>query len=235
MRSPMHEFYEAIPEEDRYLFRSAVSAMLEHWYAGSNLQYYKKRLMESGSDSVVSKDELDELHAAIEQSEKDIEALTSDKDALITTNRQVMKDQKMILAQVLVTSNVLLGKSGFTGLTSDQVQKEIADRSGRKLNSLQDSLADLLKEIPGVSLQVASGKTPSEGAVREVSDSAKVDTDAGPAKDAGDLETPSTDGVSEEVTDSGERTFLVATKILGGREVRRLATRAAFQARRKKT
>ena len=228
----LHKFYKTVPDDDQYLFRGAVSAMLEHWYSGSNLQYYKNRLAEKGSDAVIAKSELDELHAAIEQYEKDIEAATQDKSALITTNQQILKDQKQLLARVLVTGNVLLGKSGFSGLSSDEIQKEITERAGRKLNSLQDSLTDLLKELPGATLQVASDVTPSAGAVREVSDSAKVDTDSGPAAKT---EQPKSEPVvTTQVTDSVDRQILVATKLLGPREASRRAAAARFQARKSK-
>lgn len=211
--------YGAVEDNEKYLVRSCMSALLEVFSADSWLSYCKGRLNENG-DAVIPQSELDELHTAIEKYEAADASAKTDKDALLKTNLRLIQDQKNTLARMWVTGSVLLRKNGFTELSADQIQQEIGARSKRSLNSLQDALEDLLKELPAVPA-AASESRPTEGAVRQVSDNAKVSTDGAAAAEA-----------PAEVATVGEQPSGVLMKLLDPVAARRLAARNRFQARK---
>jgi hypothetical protein len=172
---------------------------------------------------VVSKDDLDELHSAIEKYEASQKQAQNDNAALLKTNLQLISDQKKSMARMIVAGSIALQRKGFTGLNDAQVTAEIETRSGRQLNSLQDALADLLKELPGADLQATSESKPNEEIVRQVADNAKVTVES----------EQKADNPTTEVTDNkGEKQAVILTKLVNSVTARRMAARARFQGRK---
>lgn len=220
----MESLHSSLEPECRSRMEGCMRALLDYWSAEWWLEYVKGRLKEKG-DAVIAQAELDELHTAVEKYEADVAAKAADNQALLKTNLKLIADQKQELARVLVAGSIVLKKPGFQGLNADQIQAEIGERSKRKLNSLQDSLADMLKELSVAEPQATSESRPPEDAVRQVSDTAKVADQDGPQ---------GADPASAEVADNqGEKKAVVLTRLVDQVTARRYAARERILARQK--
>jgi hypothetical protein len=121
------------------------------------------------------------------------------------TNLTLLRDQKRALATQIVMYSVLSGEVGFKGLTADQAQAEIEERTGRQFVSLQDALRDLIKKlaIPVPSTDGSEEKLAAPAiAPKSVDDNAViVDAAERPQEPApGSKETQRGDGVTPVAT-----------------------------------
>ncbi len=192
----LHDFYEDIESEElqRY-FRYTISALNEHWNAGSTVEYYKARLAAGAMwDALIPQKELDTLQEGFEQAETELAQSKTSIDSLAAANRVLLRDHKKALAQLVVFSSVLLGEKGFTGLDAVKLSAEVSLREKRSLVSLQDAVTDLSRKLPGIEIeapQTSAVSQPPAGA-KEISDSAQLSNADGTAAAAGDATTVET-------------------------------------------
>jgi hypothetical protein len=169
----LHKAYNETPEHHKHLIRYCTSAMLEHWAAGGQLDYYKNRIAEEGkgTDAVVSRCEYDALTESVGKYEAQVRKLTDSNKALLETSKDLTRKQRVQMATSLVLVQALTD-SAYAGKTADELKQEIESKSQRTLISLSDALTDAREKLPAAIKLAASGK-PSE-VVKEVSDKASI-------------------------------------------------------------
>jgi len=197
--------YDKLDEEgEKSLFRSAMGACMEVLSAESWLSYMKGRV--TGKDEVlVNKVDYDTLCDGVDAYEAERGKLQGVVAAMKQTNLTLLRDQKRALATQIVMYSVLSGEVGFKGLSADQAQAEIEERTGRQFVSLQDALRDLIKKlaIPVPSTDGSEEKLAAPAiAPKSVDDNAViVDAAERPQEPApGSKETQRGDGVTPVAT-----------------------------------
>jgi hypothetical protein len=160
----------------------------------------------TGKDEVlVNKVDYDTLCDGVDAYEAERGKLQGVVAAMKQTNLTLLRDQKRALATQIVMYSVLSGEVGFKGLTADQAQAEIEERTGRQFVSLQDALRDLIKKlaIPVPSTDGSEEKLAAPAiAPKSVDDNAViVDAAERPQEPApGSKETQRGDGVTPVAT-----------------------------------
>lgn len=183
--------------DEKYLFRSCLSTLMEKWSTDGYLSYLKSKL-ESTDETIVSKHELDTLHDAVGKYESDTKSLQDDNKALLETNKALIGKQKKYLATVIVALDLASGNTTYQGLDASQIQAEIERKSKRHLISLQDAVEDLLDRIPTFKQAAPETKTSTEVA-KEINDGAAANTTEKPETDSKSTgETPSGHGTVQQ-------------------------------------
>ena len=169
----LHKAYNETPEHHKHLIRYCTSAMLEHWAAGGQLDYYKNRIAEEGKghDALVSRREYDALTESVGKYEAQVKRLTDSNKVLLDTSKDLTRKQRMQIATSLVLVQALTD-SAYAGKTASELKQEIESKSQRTLISLSDALTDAKEKLPAALKLATSGK-PSE-VVKEVSDKASI-------------------------------------------------------------
>lgn len=177
----LHKAHAAADSDGKSHIVSAAGALLEHWHAGSLLEYHRK-LMAPGSgqtvkdgEIVLTKVEHDVLMSSQEKLTTQLAASKAESEALQQQNTVLVKSLKKDRATTLVAIKVLTGETGFQGLTDDQIQEKVTEREQRSLASLKDALGDELGKLSGFVFKGDSkAVTPSEVGAKEVKDSQKL-------------------------------------------------------------
>lgn len=184
--------YSGLEDATRPKFRGCLGSLLSFWDAESWLAYMKKRLEEKDF-VVLPKAEYDHINEDLSDGQDRITSLEQSNSVLVDANKTLVREQKTVLAQVLVTSRVLSREPGYENLNSDQIQEKIQKLSQRQLVSLQDALEDTLQRFQNQDFEEDAEKPeekPEESvetstedkevltqAAQEVSDSASVDAE----------------------------------------------------------
>lgn len=195
----LHKAHSAADSDGKSHIVSAAGALLEHWHAGSLLEYHRK-LMAPGTGQVVKDGEIvltqvehDTLITGQEKLEGQLAAAKAEIDALNQQNTVLVKSLKKDRATTLVAVKVLTGEAGFQGLTDTQIKEKVSEREQRSLASLRDALDDELGKLSGFTFQGSSAaSTPAEAGTKEVADSAKLPNPDGTTNVTDGKETPNT-------------------------------------------
>lgn len=160
---------------------SAAGALLEHWHAGSILEYHRRLMAPSAGQTVkdneiiLTKVEHDTLIVGQERLETQLASVRSELDALQQQNTVLVKSLKKDRATTLVAIKVLTGEASFQGLTDVQMLAKVSEREQRSLASLKDALDDELAKLSGFVYQGStSAVTPTEAGAKEVADKTKL-------------------------------------------------------------
>jgi hypothetical protein len=180
----LNKAHSAADAEGKSHILSASGALLEHWHAGSMLEFHRK-LMSPGSGQIVkdgeivlTKTEHDTLITGQEKLETQLAAVKIDLDAIQQQNTVLVKSLKKDRATTLVAIKVLTGEAGFQGLSDADVQTKVTEREQRSLASLRDALDDELGKLSGFTFQSSSvALKPNEAGTKEVKDKAKLPND----------------------------------------------------------
>jgi len=180
----LNKAYSAADAEGKSHILSASGALLEHWHAGSMLEFHRK-LMAPGSGQIVKDGEIvltkiehDTLITGQERLETQLAGVKTDLDALQQQNTVLVKSLKKDRATTLVAIKVLTGEAGFQGLSDADVKTKVTEREQRSLASLRDALDDELGKLSGFTFQSSSAALrPNEAGTRDVKDNAKLPTD----------------------------------------------------------
>lgn len=188
----LHKAHAAADSDGKSHIVSAAGALLEHWHAGSILEYHRK-LMAPGTgqamkdEIVLTKEEHDTLIVGQERLESQLAAARVEIDSQNTQNTILVKSLKKDRATTLVAMKVLTGEAGFQNLSATDLQSKVTEREQRSLASLRDALDDELGKLSNFQFQgTPLATTPPEADVKAVADSATL---------------PKTDGVTT-VTDN---------------------------------
>lgn len=174
----MSKAHQAADAEGKSHITSAAGALLEHWHSGSILEYHRAILAPGTGQTMkdhvlIPKEEHNTLLTAHEKLETRLTDILAELDVAKQQNIVLVKNLKKDRATTLVAIKVLTGEASFQGLSHDQIQEKVTERSQRNLDSLKDSLEDELIKLAGFVFQGAAPKS-EEIRAKEVSDATKL-------------------------------------------------------------
>lgn len=178
----LHKAHVAADSDGKSHISSAAGALLEHWKSGSMLEYHRALIAPGtgqavkDNEIVLTKEEHDTLMTGQDRLESQVVALRTERDAMATQNIILVKSLKKDRATALIAIKVLTGEAGFQGLTTDQINEKVAEKSARNLDSLKDSLIDELSKLDDFTYQGEHVTISSEKDKKEISDSATITT-----------------------------------------------------------
>ncbi len=222
--------------EEKYMFFDALDALMRKVSAENYLTFVKKHLTESDEYKEMQR-ELDTLHAGAEKAEAEIADLKSVRDALAKTNSILTSSQKRTLATAITLFSVLRKDSMPS---PEEIHDEIEKKAKRQLVSLQDSLNDLLEEIPQINQVVLKDASTETKPVVEVTDETATEgnedtsvqedssMDAREVDDKAEVTEQGPDQNVEEQKDTKELDAIV-TPLLSPREIRRLQAQELYR------
>lgn len=138
--SSLDEAYKATDDDEaKGLLRAATSQLVETWYADSYLSYIKSRLEEKDM-VLLTKAEAEAKDAAVTAAETNAANARKQIDTLLA-------NYKRSLASQIVMAKVTAKSEGFKDLSADQIKAKVDELSKRHVQSLRDSVADILSEL----------------------------------------------------------------------------------------
>lgn len=213
--------YKALPASGpQWTVRYALRALMEHWSAEECLSEAMAYLV-SKDHTVLTRSEIDEKDEAINglMSEKD--SLTAEIVSLKDSRTVILAATKHTLAQQIVMHHVLKGQDGFTALSTDQINEKIETLAKRHVNSLRDSVSDLLAGIK------FTDSTPA--ALKSTETSTAVD-DHTQITDATPTGATSADGVIDEAALEAQKLFDIKVRFMTPLQRREFLGRMRYQA-----
>jgi hypothetical protein len=213
--------YDAAEPDDKQTARVLLSALQSDWYADGDVAYYLGQLMKEDSKDkltaalgekglvIIDKSEADDLA----EKEEAINTLTVDKTtadkelaAQKLANKALLGLFKQGLAQQIVMTKVLTGHDGFKNLDAAGRKAKVDELSGRHVEYLKDTVADLLSEL--------KWEAPTTQAVSQVIEPGKTATD-----NAQITVNVDTTEESEKADELFTDTFILP-KLLGGKDAK---------------